>query len=603
MPAGALALLDELEAPARSKAAPRPTATGRANTTHAPVRKANGRPAPAPRHETSLAPSSLPTSSVSANETSSTSSSVTLVSESDVKDFASSAPQKIPGTSSSPQATNGTTDESGPRGREFIPTPPKKSQTWNDAGLQAVGYRARRGSKSHEDISRFAQQFQQKAATHDEDEEPDLLYSFSARKAVAGVGTKSRRLSTVLPEGFLVQTSRLEDDYVSTSRRLLVRRLKRKIIGWGGFAEVELMKPIHGPEGVLVAVKQFRPPDRDDDPRDYESKIKSEYTIASSCHHPNIIHCERLCCDKKQEHWSSVMEYCDYGDVYTLIRNGVLNKPDARCIFKQLLRGVAYLHSHGIAHRDLKPENMMVTRQGCLKIIDFGLSEVFSGIHPGLRAGGGECGRGMREVRLSSPAELGSQPYRSPEVEAANVDFDPRGLDVWSCAIVFMTMMSGKHPWLRAAKQDRMYAQFQESWRRWCEKHPERATLGPDEQDIPSGGPIFRALNHLPTQRLVLSMLHPDPRYRFSARDALDSDVVRSMECCQLDPEEVGEEGGRDVHANHRHQPPPKEKEDKEKEHSNGHSGAGGGEKEKLTDKIRKRLSHRATYVAGESPV
>jgi serine/threonine protein kinase len=58
--------------------------------------------------------------------------------------------------------------------------------------------------------------------------------------------------------------------------------------------------------------------------------------------------------------------------------------------------------------------------EGHLKITDFGVSEVFSGIHPGLRSSGGACGKEMGETRKCSPGICGSMPYISPEVLAKN---------------------------------------------------------------------------------------------------------------------------------------------------------------------------------------
>ena len=99
-----------------------------------------------------------------------------------------------------------------------------------------------------------------------------------------------------------------------------------------------------------------------------------------------------------------------------MVAKGYLKDADHLCLFKQLLRGVAYLHGHGIAHRDIKLQNLLMTTQGQLKITDFGVSEVFSGEHPGLRGVGLECGKNMKETRRCAPGICGSKPYIAPEV-------------------------------------------------------------------------------------------------------------------------------------------------------------------------------------------
>jgi protein-serine/threonine kinase len=67
------------------------------------------------------------------------------------------------------------------------------------------------------------------------------------------------------------------------------------------------------------------------------------------------------------------MEFCAGGDHYTLVLSaGTLKDVEADCFFKQLMRGVEYLHEVGVSHYDLKPENLLLTAHGCLKIADFG---------------------------------------------------------------------------------------------------------------------------------------------------------------------------------------------------------------------------------------
>lgn len=61
------------------------------------------------------------------------------------------------------------------------------------------------------------------------------------------------------------------------------------------------------------------------------------------------------------------MEYCPGGDLYAVIKKGGMTAPEVECCFRQMLAGVAYLHSQGVAHRDIKPENLFFDGKGHLK--------------------------------------------------------------------------------------------------------------------------------------------------------------------------------------------------------------------------------------------
>jgi protein-serine/threonine kinase len=232
--------------------------------------------------------------------------------------------------------------------------------------------------------------------------------------AAAGTGLKARRLSLSLPDTFLVEVGDLHKEY-SDQSKLVGKR--GKTLGKGATSKVTLMVR-KGGSSELFAVKEFRGKQKTETEDEYEKKVKSEYSISKSLHHPNIVETFSLCVDNGR--WNHVMEYCDHGDLFNLVKHGHL-KTEARskdrlCLFKQLVQGVHYLHSNGIAHRDIKLENLLIKGTSTLKITDFGVSEVFTGIHPGLRAAGGQCGKDMGDVRLCEPGICGSLPYIAPEV-------------------------------------------------------------------------------------------------------------------------------------------------------------------------------------------
>jgi len=140
------------------------------------------------------------------------------------------------------------------------------------------------------------------------------------------------------------------------------------------------------------------------------------------------------------------------GDLYTLILSaGSLEVPEADCYFKQLMRGVEYMHEMGVAHRDLKPENLLLTSHGALKITDFGNAE---------------CFRMAWEAEAHMTAGLcGSAPYIAPE-EYVDEEFDPRAVDVWACGVIYMAMRTGRHLWRVAQKgEDEFFTRYLEDRR------------------------------------------------------------------------------------------------------------------------------------------
>ena len=361
------------------------------------------------------------------------------------------------------------------------------------------------------------------------------LFSLPAQE---GAGAKTRRLSTQPQDDFVVETCELDDEFVSASK---IGR--RKEIGKGASSTVRIMVRKGEKNGHQFAVKEFRQRSSRDTEEEYVQKVKSEYTIAKSLSHPNIVQTVRLCTHHAK--WNHVMEFCQQGDVYSLLHRRYFKSEDRYCIFKQLLRGVGYLHDHAIAHRDIKLENLLMTDSGHVKITDFGVSEVFCGDHPGLPTSRGLCGQGMGEVRKSKPGICGSKPYIAPEVLAKDKEYDPTKQDVWSCAILFLTLIHQGNPWQSATKSDSNYTTFVAGWETYLDYFKDTSI---DENNFPLCGPIFNSLPTNSQRRCILKMLHPDPDKRCTIDDALHDRWVKHVDCCSPDPKgtNIGN-GGIDV--------------------------------------------------------
>jgi protein-serine/threonine kinase len=282
----------------------------------------------------------------------------------------------------------------------------------------------------------------------------------------------------------------------------------QEVVGRGAFGIVRISHkpdPANSNNELLYAVKEFRRRPQETSKR-YQKRLTSEFCISSSLRHPNIIHTLDLLQDSKGD-YCEVMEYCAGGDLYTLVlAAGTLNVPEADCYFKQMMRGVEYMHEMGVAHRDLKPENLLLTTHGALKITDFG---------------NGECFRMAWEKEAHMTAGLcGSAPYIAPE-EYQGGEFDPRAVDVWACGVIYMAMRTGRHLWRVARKdEDEFYERYLEGRR--------------DED----GYAPIETLHRARCRNVIYSILDPNPGRRITASQVLKSEWGREIKVCT-----AGEEG------------------------------------------------------------
>ncbi|SMN22322.1 similar to Saccharomyces cerevisiae YKL168C KKQ8 Putative serine/threonine protein kinase with unknown cellular role [Maudiozyma saulgeensis] len=211
---------------------------------------------------------------------------------------------------------------------------------------------------------------------------------------------------------------------------------------------------------MYFAVKELKPRSSDQVEK-FSTKITSEFIIGHSLSRknkclgrapPNILTVIDLM--EKDNTFIEVMEFCPSGDLYSLLtrksKSGTSLHPlEADCFMKQLLNGVKYMHDHGVAHCDLKPENILFQPDGLLKICDFGTSCVFQTAWE-------------RHVHFQSGA-MGSEPYVAPEEFNINNEYDPRLVDLWSCGVVYCTMVLGHYLWKIASPgNDSLYDSFLE---------------------------------------------------------------------------------------------------------------------------------------------
>ncbi len=121
------------------------------------------------------------------------------------------------------------------------------------------------------------------------------------------------------------------------------------------------------------------------------------------------------------------MEYACGGAIFDyIVRKDRLSEKEACRFYNQIVAGIEFLHSKGIAHRDLKPENLLLDKQKNLKIVDFGLSNTY------------KAGQTLKTA-------CGSPCYAAPEMIAGK-RYNGIEVDIWSSGVTLYAMLCGFLP-------------------------------------------------------------------------------------------------------------------------------------------------------------
>jgi serine/threonine protein kinase len=184
-----------------------------------------------------------------------------------------------------------------------------------------------------------------------------------------------------------------------------------------------------------------------------------------------------------------VTEMLEGEDLRQQLNRGLLPQRRAIDYAQQIARGLAATHARGIVHRDLKPENLLVTREGCVKILDFGLAKLTD-------ATDAEPPPVSTERLESSPGFIvGTIGYLAPE-RLRGERADHRA-DVFAFGVILHEMLSGRRPFERPSPSEIV------------------AAILKDEPPDLDGVTGLITLN-----RIVRRCLEKDPEQRFqSARD------------------------------------------------------------------------------------
>lgn len=211
-------------------------------------------------------------------------------------------------------------------------------------------------------------------------------------------------------------------------------------------------------------------------------RFEQEAQAAAALNHPNILAVYQL--GEFDGAPYLVSELLQGGTLREQLGHGALPVRRAIDYGVQIARGLAAAHEKGIVHRDLKPENLFVTRDGRVKILDFGLAKLM----PGVAA----AENGETQTRATDPGMvMGTVGYMSPEqVRGAPVD---HRTDIFALGAILYEMLTGRRAFAKATAAETMTAILNED--------PSVASSGASNAPLGLQRVVHRCLEKNPEQR------------------------------------------------------------------------------------------------------
>ena len=254
-------------------------------------------------------------------------------------------------------------------------------------------------------------------------------------------------------------------------------------IGAGGMGVV--YQAVHRVMNRMVALKVIAPrwllnPD-------VKTRFQREVQIAAKLQHRHVV--TAFDADEVQGHLFLVSEYVDGESVDQLVERKSVAVSQACRVVVQAAAGLEHAHRHGLIHRDVKPQNLLVSSDGVVKVVDFGLA---SYIEPTLPDQHGLTSAGVI---------VGTPDYLSPE-QAREAQVDHRA-DIYSLGCTLYHLLAGKPPFVGGSRVEKLSQHLQATPPDLCQCRA----------DVPA-----------PLGACVAKMMAKDPAQRFqSAREVIDA--------------------------------------------------------------------------------
>lgn len=179
----------------------------------------------------------------------------------------------------------------------------------------------------------------------------------------------------------------------------------------------------------FVAIKLL-PPLLDEDVHSFGKRFEREARAMAQLNHPNIVRVHDFG-ETEDGLRYFVMEYVDGTDLHKAIATRKVTAAHVLAWAPQICAGLSYAHAQHLVHRDVKPANILISREGQVKVGDFGLAKLVGA---------------SRDMSLTqSQVSMGTPDYAAPEAMRAGASVDQRA-DIYSFGVVLYEMLTGIVP-------------------------------------------------------------------------------------------------------------------------------------------------------------
>ena len=200
-------------------------------------------------------------------------------------------------------------------------------------------------------------------------------------------------------------------------------------LGKGAFGSV--YAALNWSTGETVAIKQVRLSDM---PKTELNVIMQEIDLLKNLHHPNIVKYHGFV--KSTDSLYIILEYCEQGSLHSICKNfGKFPENLVALYISQVLQGLLFLHEQGVIHRDIKGANILTTKEGLIKLADFGVATKQSGLAEG--------------------SVVGTPYWMAPEV--IELSGATTASDIWSLGCTVIELLDGKPPYSKFAPMPALF--------------------------------------------------------------------------------------------------------------------------------------------------